>query len=268
MRTLKLSIFFILFLIFLGCEESIDWELKPENNERLVVEAIITNENIRQEIILSISQDNPNESAKPAIGASVLINSNSETYIFEENINNPGHYLSLEAIPLSSHKLYRLEIIWNDKNYEAKSYMLQVKPFVPLSLKPEKTDSFSIQSVASIYLPNEQAMYEIDIDWTHISGNDSSKAKVYYFTFNTIDVSEIFSPSTAPVIFPKGSIIIEKKYSLNYQMAEYFRAILMETQWQSGVFDEASAPIPSNINNDALGLFGLSAVVSDTIIAQ
>ncbi len=233
-----------------------------------MVEAIITNENIRQEIILSVSRNDPDQPSKPASGAQVKMSGKTGTYIFEENASKPGHYLSTSKISLSFHSKYQLEINWKGQKYESASYMLQVAPLAKLTLHPEKTDSFSIDNVASIYLPNEQAMYEINIDWSHITANDSSKARVYYYTFSTIDVTEIFRPAKAKVIFPRGSVIIEKKYSLNPQMAEYFRAILMETEWQSGAFDEASERIPSNINNNALGLFGLSAVVADTLIAE
>ena len=116
----------------------------------------------------------------------------------------------------------------------------------------EGLDSLSLNFVAQQYSPHEQAMYEIDIDWSHIVNSDSAKAKLFYYTFNTIDVNEIFKPAKQNILFPKGSIIIEKKYSLNPEMADYFRSMLMEIEWQGGIFDETPSSLPTNISNDGL----------------
>ena len=42
----------------------------------------------------------------------------------------------------------------------------------------------------------------------------------------------------------------------------------METEWQGGVYDENSASLPTNISNGGLGFFGVSAVLSDTLLAE
>ena len=51
-------------------------------------------------------------------------------------------------------------------------------------------------------------------------------------------------------------------------MANYFRSMLMEIEWQGGIFDETPSSLPTNISNGGLGFFGVSAVLSDTLIAQ
>ena len=50
--------------------------------------------------------------------------------------------------------------------------------------------------------------------------------------------------------------------------AAYLRALLMETEWQGGAFDEASANLPTNITNGGLGYFAVCGVLADTLVAE
>lgn len=270
LQTLKY--FFTVLLIVLitsGCEEKTDWDFHPEENGALVVEAILTNEIKNQEVILSLSYDTPNGEPIPVADAQVLVRGDGVIYNFQTASIQPGKYISELPFATQLGIPYTLEILWNGSNYLAENEMIEVIPFAPLTFKPfGQTDSVQIREVAPLYSPNEQAMYEVDIDWRHITGSDSSRAKLFFYTFNTIDVNELFRPEQENVPFPKGSIVIEKKYSLNPEFAAYFRALLMENEWQGGVFDEASASLPTNLNNGALGFFGVSAVLCDTLIAE
>ena len=70
-------------------------------------------------------------------------------------------------------------------------------------------------------------MYEVDIDWSHISPDTLNRAKQIFYTFKTIDVNEIFKPEQEEVHFPKGSRIIVKKYGLNDAFANYLRELVI-----------------------------------------
>jgi len=215
-----------------------------------------------------LSYNELNGQAETVSGAQIILFGGNETFTFKEDIDNPGSYLSENAFSASLNTDYVLEINWNGESFTAENKMEQVIPFTKLTFKSEGIDSLSLAGVPSLYSPHEQSMYEIDIDWSHLIPSDTSRAKLFYYTFNTLDVNEIFRPPKKTVIFPKGSIVIEKKYSLNPEFADYFRALLMETEWQGGVFDEASASLPTNIDNGGLGFFGVCAVLSDTLVAE
>ena len=131
------------------------------------------------------------------------------------------------------------------------------------------TDSLVVvDEVAPLYAPDEQAVYEINIDWSHLTSEEPNHAKLFFYTFSTVDVNELFKPPQENVPFPKGSIVIETKYSLNDEFAAFYRALAMETEWQGGVYDENSSSLPTNISNGAHGFFGVSAVLSDTLVAE
>ena len=262
---------FLLFLVIwcATCENPIDWELQPGENGKLVIEAIITNEDKVQEVKLSLSYDDFNQQPQPVSNAVVKMYDGQNAVQFFEDPDEPGTFLSEIAFGAALLTAYGLEVGYEGQQHVAITYMVPVLPMDSLTFQQiGETDSLRLHHVASTYGVVEQAMYEIDIDWNHIIPSDSSQARVYYYTFNTVNASQIFGPSKEDVIFPKGSIVIEKKYSLNEEFAEFLRTLVLETQWQGGVYEEESGNLPSNFSNGALGFFGLCAVKSDTIVAE
>ncbi len=267
--SLKAVVMLGIMFWFCTCENPVDWELKPGENGQLVIEAIITNEEKVQEVKLSLSYDDFNEKPQPVSNALVKMYDGQNVVHFFEDPGNPGTFLS--EIPFAAALLtgYGLEVTREGQQHIAFSYMVPVLPLERLTFQQiGETDSLRINYVASTLGFVEEAMYEIDIDWNHIIPSDTSRARVYYYTFKTVNASQLFSPPKQDVIFPRGSIVIEKKYSLNEAFAEFLRNLVLETQWQGGVYEEDSGSLPSNFSNGALGYFGLCAVKSDTLIAQ
>ena len=271
MKQLRFDNYFLAFLflgLFSSCEEQTDWNFQSLENGILVVEAIITNELKTQEVLLSISTNDLNDEVLPAVDAEVRLIGGGKTFGFQADLNHPGSYFSTQVFSARLFINYTLEIVWNGKTYLSESQMTPVLPFPKPTFKAVGIDSLSIGEVAPLYLPHEQAMYEINVDWSHLVDSEPARAKLFFYTLKTIDISELFRPDKASVAFPKGSLLTEKKYGLNPEFAAYLRALLMETEWQGGVFDEASGSLPTNISNGALGFFAICAVRSNTFVAE
>jgi hypothetical protein len=83
----------------------------------------------------------------------------------------------------------------------------------------------------------------------------------------TLDVSQMFAPAMETVLFPKGTIITEKRYSLSTQHAAFIRALLAETNFQGGLFNSVPSNLPVNLSNNGIGFFGASAVTIKTRVA-
>ena len=264
----KTPYFLFLSMLLLSCEEAVDWEFQSGDNGQLVVEAIITNEFKVQTVRLSRSYNELNGPVPPVSGAYVGLREGAQTFPFSEISDQPGTYHSDQAFATELNKTYQLIILWEDQTYQAESEMVEVKPIPPIELDTIGQDSFIIDEVAPLYATDEQAMYELDIDWTHLIPGENNQAKLFFYTLSTVDVNGLIQPPREKVKFPKGSIIIEKKYALNDEFADYIRTFLMETDWQGGVYDENSSSLPTNISNDALGFFTVAAVVSDTLVAE
>ena len=140
--------------------------------------------------------------------------------------------------------------------------------FEKLTFNAVGTDSLSIDQVAPFYFPYEQAMYEVNVVWTHLVNTENAFAKMFYYTFSTLDISQLFRPGKETIAFPKGSFVVQRKYSLNPEFAAYLRSMLMETEWQGGIFDEASDSLPTNVSNGGLGFFAVCAVAQKTFVAE
>ena len=254
--------------MFASCEEQTDWDFQSLENGALVVEAILTDEFKRQEVILSRSSNGLNDEAPSVSKAEVRVLGGGKTFLFREDFMQPGRYVSEKIFSAQSGVVYTLEIAWNGTTYLAESEMADILPFERMTFQSAGTDSLSIKEVAPLYLPHEQAMYEVDLFWAHLVNEESARAKLFFYTFSSIDINELFRPAQETVVFPKGSIVREKKYSLHPEFAAYLRALLMETEWQGGVFDEASGSLPTNISNGGFGFFAVCAVLNKTFLAE
>ncbi len=271
MRTKPLFFWIVGLLLLLttfACEEAVNWELDGQTISKLAVDAIITNEITNQEVHLSLSTSDMNEPVVQVTDAKVRVLSIRDTFLFE--LASPGLYRS--AIPFGAEKntTYRLDVLWEGERYTATSRLSKVFPFEEIKFREIRdTDSLEIVSVGPRYHPIEQAMYEIDLDWGIPLASDSTRqAKMFFYTFNTVDINELVPPGKERVLFPKGTLLIETKYGLDEAFGAFLRAVVMETEWQGGVFDEASSSVPTNISNGGLGFFSVCGIRRDTMIVR
>lgn len=260
-----------LSLIFLlsACEEATDWSLDSGENEKLVIEGILTDEFKLQNIRLSLSGDELNGAVLGVGDASVEVEVNGAVIAFAADSSTPGLYTSEIPFAVLDNLTYRLQIIWQDELYTAASELSTVAPMPAIRFLPYAgTDSLRFDDFAPLYNANQQAMYEMNVDWSHVTNDEDAEAKLLFFTFNTIDISALIRPVQDTVRFPRGSRVIARKYGLNDDFAVYMRSLAIETYWRGGIFYGAAASLPTNISNDGLGFFSTCAVLTDTLIAE
>jgi len=275
MRLIINILILILFFGLFSCEKKIHWTIPETEINTLVVDALLTNEFKYQHVRLSLPRHDINDTSAMATGAIVTVSDGINIMNFIESAENPGIYLSEEAVAATIDKNYYLSVQYELETYEADSYLVPVYTSNRLYYAPvEGLDSlYEIKWIAPEYSTYEQAMYEVNIDWTYLASGvpeDSvTKAKIYHYTLNTVDVSyTIFPQEKEKIFFPKYSIIIERKYSLTDEHAAYLRALIAETEWQGSLFEEARGNLPTNISNGGLGFFAASSIIADTILVQ
>lgn len=255
--------------LFTACEEEVDWHFQAENNGTLVVEAILTNQRKIQQVRLSSSFSDINSPPMPVDDATVWITDGADQVEFRKTVVVKGLYVSKLPFAAGKDREYTIHILWNGVEYEATAKLSFVAPLEDITFEEtEDGDSLMIKQIGPVYHPLQQAMYEILIDELPINPFSTQDARLFYYTFSTIDASQLFLPSQEKFAFPKESLVIVHKYGLDSGFADFLRSLVMETQWQGGFFDEASASLNSNISNGALGYFSVCAVVSDTLIAR
>ena len=270
---MNIVIVIIICLLLICCEEEIKWNLKTEQQNTIVVEGLISNEFKIHTIKLSKPIYELNADPEPVTGALVAVYYQNNTIIFEEDIYNQGYYNTLNEIALPSGYKYRLYINNEGVEYYASDFMPVLFNNSPLTYESDST-LYKISYVADQYVLEGQAtMYKIFLNWSHVEGynhlpEDSCKAQVNYYSLTTIDINQSINPNIEPIRFPKGTIIIEKQYSLSKQHEEFIRSMLIESEWRGGLFDVEKANIRGNISNGAFGFFGASTVKIDTILVQ
>lgn len=271
----KLLLYLLMILMFASCEEQTDWELQSAANDFIVVDGIITNELKVQTITITKPVNSLNQQPLPLSSATMLVSSNQLSYAFHEDVSRPGTYLSDKAFIGLKNKTYSLLITSGNKVYSSKAVLAPpVLDFV--FIKYQKNDDNSMYRFTRVpiaYSPVLAAMYEIRLDWSAAPGYenenpDSCRAKLFYYTLPTMDVSEVFAPTIEKINFPYGTIITERRYSLTDEHAAFIRALLLETTWQGGYFNTASANIPTNLSEGALGFFGACGVVEKVEVVK
>ncbi len=270
-RSLSIPILFLVAVFWglFACEEAVDWDFERGENGVLVVDAILTDELIQQQLRLSLSYDDLNGEAPPVPDAIVSVTANGVAYFFAPVQGDPGLYKSTLPFAVFDDLTYELEINWQDQRYTARSELSEVAPFPEISFLPfEGTDSLFFGTFAPIYNANQQAMYEMNVDWTHLNPDQEGRAKLLFFTFSTINTGGLVRPAGDTIGFPKGSIVTAKKFGLNDDFADYLRALALETSWRGSVFYGPAANLPTNLSGGALGFFSTCAVLTDTLIAQ
>lgn len=269
----KLISYLILILLLTSCEEQTSWDLQPGNNDFLVVDGIITSELKTQTISILRPVSNINESAQPVSGATILVSSNELVFAFHEDTLHPGIYKSDIPFQGIKNQTYSLLITFESRVYSAKTMMSGEINFSLIGYEKSGVENkFRMSKTQNNYSPTNPAMFEIQLDWSNVSGYanlnpDSCKAKLYYYVLPTLDVSEVFTPGIEKVSFPVGTLITERRFSLTSEHAAFIRAVLLETSWQGGFFNTATANVPTNLSSGAKGFFGACGVseLTDTV---
>ena len=153
--------YFIMIIFFSSCEETIDWELNPKENGKLVVEAILTDQLTIQEIRLSQSFNNLNGIAPSVNDATVIVSANQSFFQFENDDLEPGLYKSLMPFKVFSNLTYTLEIDWQGNNYSAESELSSVTPIPEITFqRSEDSTNLIFEEVPFIYNANQQSYYQ------------------------------------------------------------------------------------------------------------
>ncbi len=248
-------------------EEYINWDLETSETSVLVVEGIITNEARRHEVKISRPMTDPNADPEMVSGALVAIFENESSIRLRER--EPGVYTTGPNAHAVFGKLYTLFIYYQGEDFYASTWMVPVSPLDPLSYHRIEGQEYFYELELSE--TKDPSMVEIDLDWSHLQAysgfpDEETHARIIYYTVKSIDVNKLFRPSRERVVFPAGTRVYRKKYSMSPAQEEFVRTLMAETEWRGGVFDVQPGNVETNLSEGAIGYFSASAVVADTSI--
>ena len=275
-KKVKLKLFpfkiYILLVLLVSCEKPAYRDISPVEDNRIVVDGIITNEMKSHKIILSKINTVQNDSLKPVTGAVVQIKTSDTIFNLTENPVGSGKYITDSTTIGLESKIYEIYINYNGNIISGSDIINPVLP-IPIATwtKENNSNLYHFKFICNSYNNIESAMYILELDWSNVSGytnlpSNKNHATLYYYSLQSVDLGELLGPKLETVLFPIGTKVIEKKYSLSLAHAEFIRSMLLETQWSGGLFDAPHSNVTSNLKGDAVGFFGASAVVTRTFL--
>jgi hypothetical protein len=263
--------FYILtvLLLLLSCDVQVEWDLKYQEEDLMVVEGKITNEIKEHEVRLTRPLYEMNGTPEPVSGAQIEINDGREIYPLHEDPEHPGIYRTDSLFAAIPNQYYQLRIDYGEKRIRAVTSMLEVTPFQDMSVHTVQADPPLLE--ASISDSDQPAIVRFELDWSHVQGYDTlpdseNHAVLYHFTLNGVDVNKFFKPQQEHVRFPPGTIVHREKESVNGWYGEFLRGVLSETDWRGGMFDVLPGNARTNMEGDAIGFFTASEVIRDTVV--
>jgi hypothetical protein len=267
MEMRKIYKIIVLALLLYSCEERTEIIFPIEDTGLVAVQAVLTNENISQEITLTLPYQQLNGTPLPARGATVkVIEGLGPAYTFIEDPNRAGVYVSAPFQAVSG-TTYQLEIIYEDKKITARDLGEPVEPMEALAFQPVG-NQFELSSDDSGQSPH---YYDYQLSWKNTAAclpDANCTARVFFYYLKNIDVNDIYKPGKKQFLFPAGTTIIRKKHSVSGAYRNYLRSMLSETEWRGGVFDVERANAITNLSSGGIGFFAITSVVSDTTVVN
>jgi hypothetical protein len=256
-------------LILISCDKQVDWDLKYQEVDLLVVEGKITNEAGPHEIRISKPLYVMNGSPEPVSVAEVEINDGDSIHVLSEDPERAGIYLTPTGFTGELNHYYQLRIRYGSKRISAVTHMVAVTDFQRMHVFPVQEDPPLLSAV--ITDSDVPAIVRIELDWSHVPGyenepHSATHAVVYHYTLNGVDVNKLFKPEQEQVRFPPGTRVFREKESVNVWYGEFLRGVLSETDWRGGMFDVLPGNARTNMHGDAIGFFTAAEVIRDTLV--
>ena len=255
-------------LLILGCDEHVDWELKYQEADILVVEGKISSELKQHEVRLTRPLYEMNGTHDAVSGAQVEIYDGRVLYSLSEDPEQAGIYRTDSLFAAVLNQYYQLRILYENKRVTAVTFMRKVEPFQDMNVYPVQSDPLLLE--AYIRSSEEPSIVRLELDWSHVHGYDTlaaseTHAVIYKYSLNSVDVNEIFKPEQEHVRFPPETIVFREKESVNPWYAEFLRGMLSETNWRGGMFDVLPGNARTNMEGAAIGFFTAADILRDTI---
>jgi hypothetical protein len=254
---MKLRGLILSLLVLTGCEDVIDRSLKS-GNPLIVVEAVLTNELTQHRIKIGSSYPKSDGAMVPVTGAVVTITDGTNVYNLSPDPASAGDYLTPMMRALFG-RVYTLRIQYAGKDYIASDSSVPVEPLPPIQYRAV-TGGYVLTMNESGQNPN---YVRHEIAWAGTCPQQCIGLVVFY-DLKTIDVHEGTKPPKEDFVFPAGSTIVRRKYSVSESYKTFLRAIMSETEWRGGFFDVERANVPTNFSGGAIGFFAVTTVVVDT----
>ncbi|MEQ9592417.1 MAG: DUF4249 family protein [Cyclobacteriaceae bacterium] len=257
-------------LLLMRCEEQFVAELNVTDLDLIVVDGILTNENLNHRIKVTRPHTELGGIGIPVSGAVLEIyEGDTKKFTVTEFPVGSGEYFT-EQMRAVVGEVYTLRMFYGGKVFFAQNVSTPVEPLetIQYSQSAASPDLFRIELNESGRDPN---FISHVISWQGTQScqvNETCGGVIVHYDLKTADANELFKPDKKEFLIPAGAMVVRKKYSVNPSYRSFLRGVLSETEWRGGVFDIQRDNASTNLSAGAIGFFAVSTVVSDTTIIQ
>lgn len=272
MKNKFVSLFFA-SLLFVGCEEIIELDLKTVE-PKIVIEAIINDQENAAKVVISKSTDfyKPGEYEKISDATIILTDENGSETNFNEFEN--GVYLSepISSVPNSS---YQIKVIVGETEYEAISFMPE--PIIIDSIRVRKNDVGGRGGVTSnlrlqVYFQDRKDVKDYARLKVYQNGNLISGYNLYFDRLT--DGNNINYPIflNSDIDYKVGDLVTVELQTIDKNTYDYFNVLtkVLTTNSTNGQGNDPVAPAnpTTNWNNNTLGYFSAYSVSIDHLVIE
>jgi hypothetical protein len=276
MPMIAIALVLIIAMSASSCVHEFPFQQGDVDSNTVIVEGYITNELKRHTIKISRLNSYYDTTVNEVTSAFVSVSSGDNTYFYHNN--GDGTYESDESFVGIVGNVYYLHIELDSGRVvlAAESTMQPVTPPDKITYKNAGNNNLTISHIAEGFVPENPAKYVLQLSWMDSETARPKNAVIYYYSLTTVDVSQLFAPKVSETVFPVGTQIVERKYSIDAAYENYLRSLLAETHWSGGYFDEAHGNLHTNIsilvthnpNLKTAGYFSANTVYIDTLVAR
>jgi len=273
----KYFIFLLIASFFLfSCTEKIEIDLNDGNNNRLVVEGSITSTPGIHTVKLSRTTTYFfNQKAPAELGATVTI-SDGQTVFPLSDTDNDGVYVTDNNVAGMPGRTYKLDItLKNGEQFSASSYMDSIAPLDSLSYLYSNDYYLFMNDYAYLVFlfaqetPGLGNAYQWNLYIDGVLESDTLR-EVAFTDDRNVDGSYI---KDWPVYMVENWQIKKDTTRIGVEMRSmsmdqylYNVSLMLETDWNGGMFQGPPANVPTNLNNGALGFFSANATFYKEIL--
>jgi len=268
MKSIKIISFLLFLVSFVGCfKERVELDLNSGENVRLAVEAWITDLDEVQTITLTTTSDYLGPVDQPPV-TDAIVNLSYDNESISLLHKSSGVYAAPLNWRAQPGKEYKLEIIYDGKEYTATSFMddMPAVENVFANALEVENDTVKYQVLFSFRdaLGEGNGYYGVDYrkqepEWNLTTGGFTNDDFIDGFYLDDVTVTEEF--------YLLGDTVILEVFSIGMEASDFLFDIQTEV-FREGLFDPPPVNIRSNISNGAVGYFLVSGAKRVEVIIE
>jgi hypothetical protein len=261
-------------MFFLGCEETTELDLR-QTPPRIVIEGLVTNKPHYQSVKISRSAAFYGSGATPRItDATVRVTDDQGTeFIFVHNPRNHadsmGIYLPATPFVGTIGRTYTLYVVADGQDFQATDQMFSVTPIDSLNFRINEDQQDEPEDPGKIYEmllfarePQDETNYYLFKYYRNDSLTVFNPTDIYYSDDQLL--GENISGIPSPVYYAVDDKARLEVYSLTRSGYVFYNDLSTSLNNDGGgMFGPIPATPRTNLTNDALGFFQVSAVVEE-----